>query len=142
MRDIEAAWLAGLLEGEGYFAWVARKETWHGSPRVIIAMNDYDVLRRAALLMKPASILKSKKDNTWRIELSHHKAIEVMKVVLPYMGQRRTERITLILEKWENRPTRSSASRAARLKYWASKSHSERLELTKHFPTHDKNLSP
>lgn len=45
--DIEIAWLAGLLEGEGCFM-----IQHHASPSIQLAMTDFDVVAKAAKIME------------------------------------------------------------------------------------------
>lgn len=52
MTEIETAWLAGLLEGEGYFgtinSWVSGR--CYRYPRIGVNMTDRDVIDRVATL--------------------------------------------------------------------------------------------
>jgi hypothetical protein len=103
MKDIELGWLAGLLEGEGYFAFTTQR-------RLIITMDstDMDVAARVAQLFNvtiqgPYSYSQEKNKPVYRAQCSGDKAAKVMRSVLPYMCERRTARIIDALDKWEKR---------------------------------------
>jgi len=90
MTPTEAAWLAGILEGEGYFKPSGR------SPEVSVEMTDQDVIERAATLMggcvkdRP---IRGEHRPAWRVRVYGPRAIAVMIEVLPHMGSRRSARI-------------------------------------------------
>lgn len=95
MTDRDLFWLAGLLEGEGCF------DLHRGRyPRIRLGMTDRDVVGRAATLLggrvrltlRPAPV-----QATWHVEISGTKAAEMMRVILPYMGARRSAKIATIL---------------------------------------------
>lgn len=110
MTQIDAAWLAGLLDGEGYFCWDKGKDSHYGSPRVRLGMTDRDVVERAAGLMGAKSVRTHKpKGNRRPVFVCHVaglKAHAVMVSVLPHMGARRTERIKSLVYRFETRPSR------------------------------------
>lgn len=90
-------WLAGVLEGEGYFG---RPDK---TPVVSIEMSDYDTILRVGVFLgledkvrerKPRANRPSSHKPTWSIQLSGSNARKTMHMVLPYMGARRTEQIT------------------------------------------------
>jgi hypothetical protein len=92
----DVAWLAGLLEGEGCFT-LAGKD-----PHIQLNMTDKDVVGQAAFLfggmkvgMRNAAIGNSKAQ--WRVQASGQRAIMIMEAILPFMGQRRSEKIKSIL---------------------------------------------
>lgn len=94
MADNELYWLAGLLEGEGCFA---IRGTGH-NPIIQLIMTDLDVVIRAAELMGCHKVIKNKIYSKsgkplYRTTLYGKSAIEIMKLVLPVMGKRRSEKI-------------------------------------------------
>lgn len=93
VRDV--AWLAGLLEGEGCF------ETHKNSPGLRLNMTDEDVVARAAGILgvpRPArSYLRDNRKPLWALSVHGAHAIEWMKVILPYMGGRRTAKIEEVI---------------------------------------------
>ena len=108
MTDIEAAWLAGLLEGEGCFQ---IRRTPKGSLQVGVRLNmcDRDVVERAAMLAEAAIVRthvpKNPKHNTTHyFYISGNGAIRTMMIILPFMGERRTAKIKSIITVWDNSP--------------------------------------
>jgi hypothetical protein len=109
MDDLDRAWLAGLLEGEGCF-YVGRggKQT-RPNPRIQLSMQDPDVVRRAAAIVgsgytydyepKPPS---RRRTFVWRT--SGQSAIDLMRELLPLMGQRRAAKIEAIIAAWNAMP--------------------------------------
>jgi hypothetical protein len=103
MTDIDASWLAGLLEGEGYFQ--ITKPRHHHPTQVVIrlSMTDKDVVERAAKLLNNVPINEKAKTTErktiYAISLSKRDEVEkVLLQILPHMGNRRTQRINECLE--------------------------------------------
>jgi len=94
-RD-DLIWLAGLLEGEGWFG--SRPS---GLPRLSIEATDRDVVGRAAMLLegKVRARLPRRLNTspTYVCEVSGELAAEAMQALLPHMGARRSSRIMQIL---------------------------------------------
>lgn len=94
-RD-DLMWLAGLLEGEGYFG--ARAT---GNPRLSIECTDRDVAGRAAMLLDGKLRARMQRNErcapTYICEVTGEKAALVMQQLLPHMGARRSSRIMEIL---------------------------------------------
>jgi hypothetical protein len=93
MKDIDVAWLAGLLEGEGCF-------TFNSSPFIALQMTDLDVMEKATKLMgcklRPSK-LKENRKQVYRTSLHAAKALELMRLILPFMGLRRSEKIREVM---------------------------------------------
>jgi hypothetical protein len=110
MEQTEIAWLAGLLEGEGSFQCVqaskARPQSRHLT--CTLGMTDEDVVRRAGVLMDAPSIYEQNpappRKKVFIIGISGYKAERVMKLILPYMGIRRRDKILKVLADWKTRP--------------------------------------
>lgn len=113
ISETEIAWLAGLLEGEGYFSLrKARKikstgeERW--DPTIVLVMSDLDIVERCARMWGThASELKKREEHhlpSYRCTLRGSGAIHWMKRIYPYMGARRREKIKEIIEQWETMP--------------------------------------
>ena len=112
----DVAWLAGLLEGEGAFEWHkdCRPNRSHfGWPAIGLAMTDEDVVARAAKLMGVRTIQREfpqqgynrfGKKTLYRARVSGQHAEKIMKILLPYMGKRRSEKIRELLVAYECRP--------------------------------------
>lgn len=101
LSQADAAWLAGLFEGEGCI-------TDHGgnSIRLTIKMVDRDVIARVAALTNGSIVPESRKTATgktmwvwtvgWRPDVE-----ELLEVMLPWFGERRRARALQALERLE-----------------------------------------
>lgn len=94
MHREDAAWLAGLLDGEGCF------DSPRGNPRVRVKMSDLDVILRAADAMGGAStymeVVPDRKP-LMVAQVTGDRAVEVLRAILPWLGSRRTARATEII---------------------------------------------
>ena len=103
MRETDTAWLAGLLEGEGYFGAYA-SGTRRKQLVVKLKMTDADVVVKAHKLMETPSVRrecdtrKEQNADCYVTRAYGARAEAVMKRVLPYMGSRRTQKITELLD--------------------------------------------
>ncbi len=95
MTHTDLVWLAGLLEGEGSF------DLHRGRyPRIRLGMTDRDVVGRAATLMGAGirlSLRRAPLTSTWHTEISGVRATELLRLLLPHMGARRSGKIAAIL---------------------------------------------
>lgn len=109
----ETLWLAGLLEGEGCF-----RARIH-SVIVRLKMTDEDVVRKAAVLMggKCKRLPHYGRPSHWKtsfeVNVCSEKAIQVMKRILPFMGQRRKAKIEELLERASHRMTPTEVAKNA-----------------------------
>lgn len=95
MTDADLMWLVGILEGEGCFD--AQR---HKYPRIRLGMKDRDVVGRVATLMgtrvrvslKPAPFAPM-----FHTECQGERAAELMRLIFPHMGARRSSKIAEIL---------------------------------------------
>jgi hypothetical protein len=120
-------WLAGLLEGEGYFGiiknWVA--ERCYRYPRLGVTMTDPDVIERVAKVLD-ANVYNLKPQGTgaklpqYRISISGSRAVLWMKQLYPLMGRRRRAQIEACLTEWDRRPS-ANVMRSHRMKKVARK---------------------
>ncbi len=101
---VTLAWLAGLLEGEGYFGlvpnWVGGKR--YRYPRIGVNMTDRDVVERVAYFwgtqvqtLKPSGVSRKV---AYRTQVSGKRAEMWMEALFPMMGARRQEQIAQTLE--------------------------------------------
>lgn len=95
-KEAESSWLAGLLEGEGYFG-------RNGNcPNVALRMTDKDVVDTAATIMRgnvySAPGRNDRCKTSYRVAVFSDTAIEVMNRILPHMHSRRRERVRELLE--------------------------------------------
>jgi len=101
--DIDYAWLAGLLEGEGSFFKGSRRSP--GKPVVSITMTDRDVVQRAADLLGVLSFHERIPANpkwkpVYRMQVSGQRAVDLMNRIRPMMGERRRGQIDVALACW------------------------------------------
>ncbi len=100
--EVEAAWLAGLIEGEGYIC-------AHNGCRaqIILEMTDEDVIREAAAIMDPeanvnyydrSSRSNGERKDSWKVHVNGDKAVAVLELIYPWMGKRRSAKINEVLE--------------------------------------------
>lgn len=94
-RDIR--WLAGLLEGEGWFG-------YYGTPRMTISMTDKDVVERVSRLTCKSitgPYYGPTRRPVYRVSLNGRLAVEWMMTVYSLMGERRRGAIKTVLAKWK-----------------------------------------
>jgi len=102
LTDVEIAWIAGLLEGEGCFA------TSKNCPEIMLAMSDEDVIRKFRDLTVPTNTISVIQGNRigrdskpmYRVGVYAKSAVELMETILPYMGIRRAIKISEILSEY------------------------------------------
>lgn len=101
-------WIAGLLEGEGYFS----NGGSGGSASIELQMNDKDVVEQYCKVTgsKLYGPYKHKRGDSydaphWRGGLHGIEAISLMSLIYPIMGERRQARISEVLKNWNPRRT-------------------------------------
>lgn len=115
MTEVEIAWLAGLLEGEGSFLFAPPSSP--NCPRLVISMTDLDVIEKVARCFGVQYIKNDRRNpEKWKtsylVQLSGHSAMNMMRLVYPHMGERRKKRIEEILEKYQNIKPRNKLTEA------------------------------
>lgn len=93
----DAAWLAGILDGEGCF------DAPRNNPRIRVKMSDLDVVLRVATVMGASTYMERPRFEDYKpclvAQITGDKAVAVMRAVLPWLGSRRTAKATeLILD--------------------------------------------
>lgn len=104
MDDLDRAWLAGLLEGEGSF--MKGPPSSPNQPIVSCHMTDKDVIDKVALLMgnKSVKFVKKKAEHhkdSWSVRVVGRPAVRLMEELLPLMGERRAGQIQEALDSFE-----------------------------------------
>lgn len=107
LADLDAAWLAGLLEGEGSFMRAPPSDPRR--PIVALSMTDEDVVQRAARLMANGHYARSdrrpgKWKPTFRVFVKGAPAVELMRALRPLMGTRRQAQIDAALASFRSSP--------------------------------------
>ena len=105
LTNNDAYWLAGLLEGEGTF--VHGPPSAPNIPRIALEMTDFDIVRRAADLMRIVSVFRGGRKNepnrkrTFRATLKGARAVQLMLQLRPLMGDERQQDIAGALNGYE-----------------------------------------
>ena len=97
MNTTTKYWLAGLLEGEGYFFPEKEVENRTNPLGITLQMTDEDIVSRVAdLFGVKYHLIKARKDN-WKDSYQCCKrgagALKIMKELKPLMGERRQNQI-------------------------------------------------
>lgn len=106
MSEAQAAWLAGILDGEGCLDFT------RNSPRVRVKMTDHDLIIRVATLIGGSIHHEAPRQ-------AHHKpclvtqvhgdtAVAVLRSVLPFLSSRRTARATDLIVAHGDRQARKA----------------------------------
>jgi hypothetical protein len=121
LNPAEVAWLSGLLEGEGYFGLVPNRSggRTYRYARVGLTMTDRDVVGKTAALMdagvsniKPSGVSRLPQ---FRAVVQGRRAVALMRLWYPTLGQRRRSQIETVLD---YEATRSDPNQARR--EWSS----------------------
>jgi len=114
MRNVDIAWLAGLIEGEGCISWNGKRDGY-GTPQIQVSMSDRDVVERMATLLE--SSLRGPYDKgpgnkqQWSTSICGRNAIGWLMTLFPFFGERRRYKTKQVLEQWrEWGPTRGKYS--------------------------------
>lgn len=117
MTPVEAAWVAGLFEGEGCIGWSA-----HGQASLTVTSTDYDVIERLALLVGLGTV-KAKTPRTperkpywiWKVG-SHEDFLSVAEQIEPFLLSRRSARLREVRALLAQHQERVAAKRAAKFR--------------------------
>lgn len=109
LSEIQAAWLAGILDGEGCLDFTRQ------SPRVRVKMTDHDLILRVATMLPGARIHHEAPRQPHHkpclvVQVHGDAAVSALRSVLPYLSSRRTAKATEIILAHGNR----AAKRATR----------------------------
>lgn len=122
MSPTEAAWVAGLLEGEGCFRCAMSKG--HGYLSIVCKMTDEDVIRKLANTVKVGSVygpykptgLGKKLQWVWQVQ-GNITCQFVIEQILPWLCSRRTARIAEAVAIATGRPRRRDAEHGSATMY-------------------------
>lgn len=100
----DIAWMAGLLEGEGYFCCL------NSGLGVRLVMTDEDIVKRFAQLWAVMPRQLSKRADHHKIpflvSLPSQKAAQCMRLIRPFLGRRRLQTVDDCLQKYEQQQHR------------------------------------
>jgi len=119
----DLAWLAGFLEAEGCFRLGThenRKKDGKSFDYIHLSAvsSDKDVIDRAASIMNiRASGPTARKHSlgrkpVWNLITSGNRAAPILKLILPFMGARRTARISAMLRHWSDCKNKHNSPRS------------------------------
>lgn len=105
MKKSDAAWAAGIIEGEGWIGTMWYRDKTHGSKGCVsVVMTDRDVLRRLYLLFKAGSFRERraqqrhwKRQWIWRV-YRQEAVVSVLQTIYPWLGKRRRAAATQVLK--------------------------------------------
>ncbi|HWY36519.1 MAG TPA: hypothetical protein VNX68_17880 [Nitrosopumilaceae archaeon] len=98
----EIAWVAGILEGEGYFG----LSRLNGAISIQLTMTDLDIVERIRSTMKITTQIYmanrgGNNKSQYRLAVSTNLVIQWMMTIYPLMGLRRKARIRELLHHWK-----------------------------------------
>lgn len=101
--ELEIAWLAGILEGEGCFTNSFQNGNDYSTPRLQLSMTDKDVVEKAAVLLQSkvtSTDWRTKGDKAvFRTTLARRDDLKmILENIYPHMGQRRQNKIDELLQ--------------------------------------------
>jgi hypothetical protein len=108
MNEAEVAWLAGIYEGEG-----SCTITTGRAIRVEIVMTDQDIVNRVQALTGFGSVntlaqRNEKYKTAYRWSIGSIGAVTFLQTILPWLGERRSERAKNAIDNWTNNKKQSS----------------------------------
>ena len=118
MRPEDLAWVAGLLEGEGSF--MIRT---NGTPKIQCQMTDEDVILKLQAMCggnvyfseRTVEQKEKKWKDTWSWIIQGKDASDLMKLLLPLMGERRSQKIRDVLNAYSSHKDRVDRERNERV---------------------------
>lgn len=101
LQEKDLYWLAGILEGEAYFG----KQTINTSPGIAVEMTDEDIIQRVCLIFntkycKP-KVRQPTHKQSYKTIIRGQRAIDIMKIIYPIMGERRKNKILECIESYK-----------------------------------------
>lgn len=104
MTAHDVYWMAGLLEGEGYFG----NHKPASTPVIQLAMCDGDVIDKFHRLVKATNPVRHTMPRKARrkvhiVALTGPRAVGLMMTVYSLMGQRRKEKIRQVISEWRSK---------------------------------------
>ena len=107
--NISIEYLAGLIEGEGSFLAKA-----NGGAAITVEMTDQDIVERLLTFGGTVHGYAARKINwepTWRWSLTSKLAFDLAKELLPYLGIRRTEQATRMMQQYQDSINRQTSTK-------------------------------
>lgn len=104
VNSLELGWLVGIIEGEGYIGIVRPKDRKTHRFYISVEMTDEDVVRRLHSITGKGNVNRWERPNhpewkpswIWKVQ-SKKDVVDLLKLIHPHMGERRTARIEEVL---------------------------------------------
>lgn len=102
--NFDLGWLVGIIEGEGCIFTITGTK---GTPGIVVHMTDKDIITRiSSLLDKP--FYKKKRTNSshksvYSVGIYAFEAVELLTLIIPFLGLRRKTKAKEVLSKWSRR---------------------------------------
>jgi hypothetical protein len=117
MKKEDAVWLAGLIEGEGYFGMWNAKTRWRKNPTKYIQLGithtDFKLKSVLEGLLGRRACPRTRKKEwgddpehskpAWRITVHNRKAYLILKQIAPYMRGEKREKADQVIREYEER---------------------------------------
>ena len=104
LTELQIAYLAGLFEGEAYFGFLTSTKGVRCT-MIRLKMTDLDIMTKVAAMLGAEAKgpmrdrgFKDHYKSYWTIRLNGHSSAHFLRLIYPYMGERRRARIDEILE--------------------------------------------
>ena len=107
MTDLECAWLAGILEGEGAFF---LQTTSCQYPQISLGMTDRDIIERVAVIFKRTVSQQQSKQlckngeshkRLYKVRVGGADAVAIMRQIRPWLGARRGAKVDELIAWYE-----------------------------------------
>ncbi len=108
LRKYDLGWVVALIEAEGCIS-VTRRKSGRPYPRLTVQMTDWDVIEELWSRLDLRGHMTGPyrygdRKPVWHWKANGAEAIEIIKMVLPYLGMRRAARAREVIEMWEGVP--------------------------------------
>ncbi len=94
IKTVDVAWLAGLLEGDGYFGQVRK------CPIIKLALTAEDTVIRVASMW--GSVVNHR-GNMWETTISGARSVAIMMTLYTLLGKHRRSKVSGIINRWRDR---------------------------------------
>ena len=105
--DEEVAWIAGVIEAKGIFSLQQTKFNDYPRVQVQVKLKDVDIIENLHFLIGGTITYRGiKNGRTKYVQLNLYRQIEIeelFKAIYPWMGQRRQDKIDILLGSYEGR---------------------------------------
>ena len=141
MEDKDFYWLVGILEGEGSFL---KATSSMRTCKIVVAMTDKDVIEKVSKLFGGTAISEiDRKPGKWKIcyrcSICGRKAVDLAKSIFPYMGIRRQDQITKMINSWN--PNGLSKEIVLAIRYEVNKKDKTQAEIAQIFRVKQQTVS-